>query len=143
MEKSELAVIRLQVQIEKMQSSKNLISNNKGVVATKNSSNTEDSKAMIGAIKQAINSMCGAKRFSGLSFSKETAIWLVENRLSNCDRRLCFNKLNKVDYEKLISKITRVQREFAEEVGAKKALAGKLGKEYCYIFDNMCARYMA
>ena len=140
---TEEKIVKLQNATAKMQNSKNLVSNNKGIVATKNENNVTDSKSVISAIKQALNCMCGAKRFNGLSFSKETAIWLVENRMSCDERRLLFNKLNKVDYEKLIAAITRKQREFAKEVGANKALAGKLGKEYCTIFDNMCVRYMA
>lgn len=140
---TEERIVKLQNATAKLQNSKNLISNNKGIVATKNENNVSDSKSVVSALKQALNCMCGAKRFSGLSFSKETAIWLVENRMTADERRLLFNKLNKVDYEKLIAAITRKQREFAKEVGANKALAGKLGKEYCAIFDNMCIRYMA
>lgn len=140
---TEERIVKLQNATAKMQQSKNLISNNKGIVATKNESNTHNSKCVLSALKQALNSMCGAKRFSGLSFSKTTAIWIVENRLTADERRLLFNKLNKVDYEKLIAAITRKQREFAKEVGANRALSGKLGQEYCTIFDNMCVRYMA
>lgn len=133
---NEQRVIKLQNAIAKMQNATNLISNNKGVVAEKNASNTEDGKKVLASLKTSINNLCNGKAFKGLSFSKETALWLLENRCTDDERRLCFNKLNKCDYEKLVALITRVQRAFAKEAGKAALLKGLVGEEYRIVFDN-------
>lgn len=139
---NEERVAKLNATINNCVNSKNLISNNKGTVATKNNSNVADSSKIVASLKQAINNMCGSKSFKGLSFTKETAVWLMENRCTDAERRLCFNVVNKVDYVKLISLITRVQRAFAKEANMNKLLVGLTGDEYRIVFDNNCARLM-
>ena len=139
---NEQRVNKLNAQINNNVKSNNLISNNKGVVATKNSDNTKDSKKVLASLKTSVNNLCNGKAFKGLSFSKETALWLLENRCTSDERRLCFNKLNKCDYEKLVSLITRVQRAFAKEAGKDKLLKGLVGEEYKQVFDNNLLRLM-
>lgn len=139
---NEERVVKLNNQIAKMQNSSNLISNNKGQVATKNASNTATTDKILSSLKTSINNLCNGKSFKGLSFSKEVALWLVENRCTCDERRLCFNALNKVDYAKLISLITRAQRAFAKEAGKDKLLKGLLGEEYKQVFDNNLLRLM-
>lgn len=133
---NEERVNKLNAQINKLQNSTNLISNNKGVVSAKNAENTNDSKKVLASLKTSVNNLCNGKAFKGLSFSKETALWLLENRCTDDERRLCFNKLNKCDYEKLVSLITRVQRAFAKEAGKSALLKGLVGEEYRIVFDN-------
>ena len=133
---NEERIVKLNNQIAKMQNSNNLISNNKGQVANKNANNTATSDKILSSLKTSINNLCNGKSFKGLSFSKETALWLLENRCTCDERRLLFNKLNKVDYEKLIAAITRKQREFAKEAGKDKLLKGLVGEEYRIVFDN-------
>ena len=139
---NEERVIKLNNAIVKMQNSNNLISNNKGQVATKNSDNTKSTDKILSSLKTSVNNLCNGKSFKGLSFSKEVALWLIENRCTSDERRLCFNRLNKVDYEKLISLITRVQRAFAKDAGKDKLLKGLVGEEYRVVFDNNLLRLM-
>lgn len=139
---NEQRVNKLTAQINNNINSNNLISNNKGVVATKNANNTEDSKKVLASLKTSVNNLCNGKAFKGLSFSKETALWLLENRCTCDERRLCFNKLNKCDYEKLVSLITRVQRIFAKECGKSALLKGLTGEQYCIVFDNNLKNFM-
>lgn len=139
---NEERVIKLNNAIAKMQNATNLISNNKGVVSTKNANNTQSTDKVLSSLKTSINNLCNGNSFKGLSFSKEVALWLIENRCTSDERRLCFNRLNKVDYEKLISLITRVQRAFAKEAGKDKLLKGLVGDEYKQVFDNNLLRLM-
>ena len=139
---NEERIAKLNAQINNNINSNNLISNNKGVVATKNSNNTEDSKKVLSCLKTSINNLCNGKSFKGLSFSKDTALWLLENRCTSDERRLCFNKLNKCDYEKLVSLITRVQRAFAKECNKSSLLKGLTGEQYCVVFDNNLKNHM-
>lgn len=139
---NEERIVKLNNQIAKSQNSTNLISNNKGQVATKNANNTATSDKVISSLKTSINNMCNGKSFKGLSFSKEVALWLIENRCTSDERRLCFNSLNKVDYARLVSLITRAQRSFAKEAGKDKLLKGLVGDEYKQVFDNNLLRLM-
>ena len=139
---NEERIVKLNNQIAKSQNSTNLISNNKGQVATKNANNTATSDKVISSLKTSINNLCNGKSFKGLSFSKEVALWLIENRCTSDERRLCFNSLNKVDYARLISLITRAQRTFAKEAGKDKLLKGLVGDEYKQVFDNNLLRLM-
>ena len=139
---NEERVIKLNNAIVKMQNSNNLISHNKGQVATKNANNTATTDKILSSLKTSVNNLCNGKSFKGLSFSKDVAIWLVENRCTCDERRLCFNALNKVDYARLISLITRAQRAFAKEAGKDKLLKGLVGDEYKQVFDNNLLRLM-
>lgn len=139
---NEERIVKLNNRIAKSQNSTNLISNNKGQVATKNANNTATSDKVISSLKTSINNMCNGKSFKGLSFSKEVALWLIENRCTSDERRLCFNSLNKVDYARLVSLITRAQRAFAKEAGKDKLLKGLVGDEYKQVFDNNLLRLM-
>jgi len=139
---NEERIVKLNNQIAKSQNSTNLISNNKGQVATKNANNTATSDKVISTLKTSINNLCNGKSFKGLSFSKEVALWLIENRCTSDERRLCFNSLNKVDYARLISLITRAQRAFAKDAGKDKLLKGLVGDEYKQVFDNNLLRLM-
>lgn len=139
---NEERIVKLNNQIAKMQVSKNLISNNKGIVSVKNADSTKSTEKILSSLKTSINNLCNGKSFKGLSFSKEVALWLVENRCTSDERRLCFNALNKVDYARLISLITRAQRAFAKEAGKDKLLKGLLGDEYKQVFDNNLLKLM-
>lgn len=139
---NEERIVKLNNQIAKMQNSNNLISNNKGQVATKNANNTQSTDKVLSSLKTSINNLCNGKSFKGLSFSKEVALWLIENRCTSDERRLCFNSLNKVDYARLISLITRAQRSFAKDAGKDKLLKNLVGDEYKQVFDNNLLKLM-
>ena len=74
---NEFKINKLQTTINNNVNSKNLISNNKGIVAVKNASNTESSDKVLSTLKVAVNNICNGKSFVEIVYNKiKTRVYL-------------------------------------------------------------------